>query len=201
MRVWLLRHGETDYNAQQKYLGRTDLPLSERGRRALARAEFSPEVVYVSPLRRTAETAGILFPGARQIPVSGLQEMDFGLFEGKSWREMERLPAYRAWVDGGCVDAPPGGESRAQFCARVCAAVQALLDGAAAAGAERLVIVAHGGTQMAALERFALPRRDYFSWNGPLGGGFVLDGSRWETEQILTVLETVRYTRGEKHEI
>lgn len=197
MRVWLLRHGETDYNAQQKYLGRTDLSLSERGRRALTRAEFSPEVVYVSPLRRTAETAELLFPGARQIPVPGLQEMDFGLFEGKSWKEMEHLPAYRAWVDGGCLDAPPGGESRAQFCDRICAAVQALLDRATAAGAERLVIVAHGGTQMAALERFALPRRDYYSWNGPLGGGFVLDGSRWGAEGTLTLLDTVCYARGE----
>lgn len=201
MRVWLLRHGETDYNAQQKYLGRTDLPLSERGRRALARADFSPDRVYVSPLRRTAETAEILFPGARRIVAPDLQEMDFGVFEGKSWKEMEDFPAYRAWVDGGCVDAPPGGESRAAFCRRVCAAVQELLDRESAAGADRVVVVAHGGTQMAALERFALPRRDYFSWNGPLGGGFVLDGSRWGTEQILTVLETVRYTRGEKHEI
>lgn len=197
MRVWLLRHGETDYNAQQKYLGRTDLSLSERGRRALTRAEFSPEVVYVSPLRRTAETAELLFPGARQMAVPGLQEMDFGLFEGKSWREMEHLPAYRAWVDGGCLDAPPGGESRAQFCDRICAAVQALLDGVTAAGAERLVIVAHGGTQMAALERFALPRRDYYSWNGPLGGGFVLDGSRWGAEGTLTLLDTVCYAMGE----
>lgn len=197
MRVWLLRHGETDYNAGGKYLGRTDLPLSERGRRALARADFSPEVVYVSPLRRTAETAELLFPGARQIAASGLREMDFGLFEGKSWREMERLPAYRAWVDGGCVDAPPGGESRPEFCRRVCAAVQALLDEADAAGAERLVVVAHGGTQMAALERFALPRRDYFSWNGPLGGGFVLDGSRWRADRTLALLDTVCYARGE----
>ncbi len=197
MRVWLLRHGETDYNAQQKYLGRTDLSLSERGRRALTRAEFSPEVVYVSPLRRTAETAELLFPGARQMAVPGLQEMDFGLFEGKSWREMEHLPAYRAWVDGGCLDAPPGGESRAQFCDRICVAFQALLDRATAAGAERLVIVAHGGTQMAALERFALPRRDYYSWNGPLGGGFVLDGSRWGAEGTLTLLDTVCYARGE----
>ena len=195
MRVWLLRHGETDYNAQQKYLGRTDLPLSERGRKALARAELAPEVVYVSPLRRTAETAEILFPRARQIAVPGLQEMDFGLFEGKSWKEMERLPAYRAWVDGGCVDAPPGGESRAQFCHRICAAVQDLLDGAAAAGAERLVIVAHGGTQMAALEGFALPRRAYFDWRAPCGGGFLLDTAPWRSRRRLTLVREVRYTK------
>lgn len=201
MRVYLLRHGETDWNARKKYLGRTDLPLSERGREALVRADISPDVVYVSPLRRTAETAEILFPGARQAVVPDLREMDFGAFEGKSWKEMENLPAYRIWVDGGCVDAPPGGESRPEFCRRVCAAFQGLLDRESAAGTDRLVIVAHGGAQMAALERFTLPRRDYFDWNGPLGGGFVLDGSRWRTKRVLTLLDTVQYTRGENDEV
>ena len=197
MRVWLLRHGETDWNARRKYLGRTDLPLSGRGRLALIRADFAPDRVYVSPLGRTAETAELLFPGARQIVVPDLREMDFGVFEGKSWREMEDLPAYRAWVEGGCVDAPPGGESRRAFADRVCAAFASLVDGAAASGGSRLVIVAHGGTQMASLERFALPRRDYFDWNGPLGGGFVLDAARWREERVLTLLDTVQYTRGE----
>ena len=201
MRVYFLRHGETDWNTRRRYLGRTDLPLWSRGREALALADFSPDVVYVSPLRRTAETAEILFPNARQIVVPDLREMDFGIFEGKSYLDMENLPAYRAWVEGGCVDAPPGGESRAAFCRRVCAAFEALADKAAASGGLRLVIVAHGGTQMAALERFALPRRDYFDWNGPLGGGFVLDGSRWREERVLTLLDTVQYTGGENDEI
>ena len=128
MRVWLLRHGETDWNARRRYLGRTDLPLSGRGRLALIRADFAPDRVYVSPLGRTAETAELLFPGARQIVVPDLREMDFGVFEGKSWREMEDLPAYRAWVEGGCVDAPPGGESRRAFADRVCAAFASLVE-------------------------------------------------------------------------
>lgn len=201
MLIYFLRHGATACNAEGRYQGRRDIPLSPAGRAALGPADFSPEAVYVSPLARAAETAAILFPAAAQIPVPALAEMDFGVFEGRTWREMEHDGDYRAWVAGGCTGRCPGGESREEFSARVCGAFAGLVDGALAGRAERLVIVAHGGTQMAALERFALPRRDYFSWNGPLGGGFVLDGSRWETEQILTVLETVRYTRGEKHEI
>lgn len=193
MNIYLLRHGETAYNAGGKYLGNTDLPLTSRGRQALTRADFTVETVYVSPLRRTAETAEILFPGAKQIVVPDFREMDFGVFEGRSWKDMEGFPAYRAWVDGGCAGQIPGGESRTRFSRRVCAAFEEVVAREAAAGKEALAIVAHGGTQMAVLERFALPHRDYFAWNGPLGGGFALDGSRWEGERTLTLLGTVRY--------
>ena len=198
MRVCLLRHGETAWNAQGRYLGRTDLPLTPAGRAALGPAGFAPARVYVSPLRRTAETAEILFPGAEQEAVPDLREMDFGVFEGRSWRDMEDFAPYREWVDGGCRGPVPGGESMERFCQRTCAAFEALMDRAAEAGEPLLAIVAHGGTQMAVLERFALPRRDYFSWRGPLGGGFVLDGSRWREERRLTLLDTVGDWRGER---
>lgn len=198
MRVYLLRHGETAWNAQGRYLGRTDLPLSEKGRTELVQADFAPDTVYVSPLGRTAETAGILFPGAKQVVVPGFREMDFGVFEGRSWRDMENFAPYREWVDGNCRGPIPEGESMERFCARTCAAFEALADQAAEAGEAFLAIVAHGGTQMAVLERFALPRRDYFSWRGPLGGGFVLDGSRWREGRTLTLLDTVGYRRGER---
>ena len=198
MRVYLLRHGQTAWNAQGRYLGRTDLPLTPAGRAALGPAGFAPARVYVSPLRRTAETAEILFPGVEQAAVPDFREMDFGVFEGRSWRDMEDFAPYREWVDGGCRGPVPGGESMERFCQRTCAAFEALMDRAAEAGEPLLAIVAHGGTQMAVLERFALPRRDYFSWRGPLGGGFVLDGSRWREERRLTLLDTVGDWRGER---
>ncbi len=196
MRIYLLRDGETAYNAQKKYLGRTDLSLSERGRGALTRADFNPGTVYVSPLCRTAQTADILFPEAGQIVVPDLREMDFGIFEGKSWRDMEDFPPYRQWVDGGCQGKIPEGESREKFSARTCAAFGDLVEQALKAGSDPLVIVAHGGTQMAVMERYALPRQDYFSWNGPLGGGFVLDAGHWRDQRVLILLDTVRYARG-----
>lgn len=198
MKVYLLRHGETAWNAQGRYLGRTDLPLSEKGRTELVQADFAPDRVYVSPLGRTGETAAILFPGAEQIVVPNLREMDFGVFEGRAWKEMENFAPYREWVDGNCRGSIPEGESMEQFSRRTCAAFEALLDRAVEGDNPLLVVVAHGGTQMAVLERFALPRRDYFSWRGPLGGGFVLDGSRWRETRTLILLDTVCYTRGEK---
>lgn len=196
MRIYLLRHGETAYNAQGKYLGRTDLPLSPRGRAALVQADFSPETVYISPLRRAAETAAVLFPEARQVAVPGLREMDFGVFEGRSWRDMEDFAPYRQWVDGGCTGKIPGGEAQAEFSQRTCAAFASVVDQALQAGEGLLAVVAHGGTQMAVMERFALPKRDYFSWNGPLGGGFVLDAGRWAGERQLALLDTIHYTRS-----
>ena len=196
MRIYLLRHGETRYNAEKRYLGRTDIPLSPKGREELDRADFSPETVYVSPLRRTAETAEILFPEARLIPVPDLREMDFGIFEGRTYLDMADLSAYREWVDGGCLGQIPGGEGKADFCERVCAAFAALADRAAENGENPLVIVAHGGTQMAVMERYALPRRDYFGWLGPYGGGYVLDAALWKRERVLKLVETVQYTKG-----
>ncbi len=196
MRVYLLRPGATAYNEERRYLGRSDLPLSPGGRAALTRADFSPRTVYVSPLRRAAETAELLFPEAGLHPISDLREMDFGLFEGKTYREMADWPAYRAWVEGGCLDAVPGGESKADFCHRTCAAFALLVDRALEAEEDYLVVVAHGGTQMAALERFVLPRGDYFSWQSPCGCGFALDAALWRRDRKLSLLERVCYTEG-----
>ena len=175
MRIWLLRHGATAYNDERRYQGQIDIPLSPHGLAALKRADFDPGVVYVSPLRRAKQTASVLFPAARQIEVTDLREMDFGAFEGHNFQELADDPDYRLWVESGCTGKTPGGESREAFSDRVCVAFAALVDAALGAGETQLVILAHGGTQMAALERFALPRRSYFDWCGSLAGGFVLE--------------------------
>jgi alpha-ribazole phosphatase len=197
MKIYLLRHGETDYNAQQRYQGWRDIPLSEKGRAALKRAPFSPHTVYVSPLCRAGQTARLLFPDAALVPVDDLREMHFGVFEGRNYLEMADDPAYRAWVDSGCEDPIPGGERKVDFCARVCAAFAPLVDRALEAGEQTLVIVAHGGTQMAVMERYALPRQAYYTWKAPNGGGYVLDACRWREDHTLTLLDKVRYTKEE----
>ena len=194
MLIYLLRHGATACNAERRYQGNTEIPLSPAGRAALQKADFSPDSLFVSPLSRAVETAAILFPGVRQTSVSALREMDFGVFEGRNFREMECDGAYRAWVDGGAGRCP-GGESRDEFSSRVCGAFAAVVDGGLASGAVRLAIVAHGGTQMAAMERFALPRRTYFDWKAPCGGGFVLDTSPWQNGRLLNLVGEVRYAK------
>lgn len=196
MELYLLRHGETAYNAEKRYQGQRDIPLSPAGRAALRPAGFAPDLVYVSPLRRARETASLLFPAARQITVPDFAEMHFGVFEGRNYLEMAHDPDYLAWLDSGGLNKIPGGESKAEFCTRTCRAFAALVDTALAQGRDSLVIVAHGGTQMAVLERYALPRRGYYNWNAPPAGGFLLetDLAMWQTAHTLQLREEVHCT-------
>lgn len=193
MKVWLIRHGMTRLGEEKRYQGALDEGLSDRGRTELKQAEFTPARVYVSPLRRARETAAILFPAAEQIAVPDLREMDFGAFEGRGWWEMEQNPAYRAWVEGSCVGKCPGGEDRAGFSARVQAAFSALVEQERCAGASELVIVAHGGTQMAALSRWGMPQKDYFAWQTPCACGWLLEDTNWP--ERLNVIKEVSFVR------
>lgn len=197
MIVELIRHGETALQAERRYQGVTDAPLSKAGRDGLRPAARSLDRVWVTPLLRARQTAELLFPEAEQIVVPALSEMDFGVFEGRNYQEMENDPDYRAWVEGGCIGRCPGGESREEFCARVCGGLEALLD-EPPEREEELVIVAHGGTMMAALERFGRPARTYYDWLRPSGAGWRLDASRWRWDRTLLLLEETDYRRDER---
>ena len=190
MKIYLIRHGITRLGEEKRYQGKTDAPLSALGKASLRRADFDPERVYVTSLCRTAETASILFPGARLIAVPDLREMDFGAFEGRGYWEMEDDADYRAWVDGMCEGRCPGGEDRAGFFSRVCAAFEDVLR--REDGADALVIVAHGGTQMAVLDRWGRPERRFNKWQRPCGCGWLLER---EDDGTLRVLEELDYTK------
>lgn len=193
MKIYVLRHGETAWNAAGRYQGLTDIPLSPEGRAALVPADFTVESVVVSPLLRARQTAEILFPGAAQQIETGLQEMDFGVFEGRTAQEMECDSAYRAWVDSGCTGPVPGGESLETFRRRVCGTFTRILENARAQDRDPLVLVAHGGTLMAILAQYAEPRREYFTWQAPHGGGWLLDASG----ESLRTLRPVCYAKEE----
>jgi len=89
MRLYIIRHGETEWNVKRRFQGRSDIPLNEEGRR-LARitAEALEDVpfsrIYTSPLKRAYETAMII-KGVRDIPVMTeprIIEISFGEYEG-----------------------------------------------------------------------------------------------------------------------
>lgn len=191
MRIWLIRHGLTALGEEKRYQGALDTSLSDKGRASLRPSDFAPACVYVSPAKRARETAEILFPASRQVPVPGLWEMDFGSFEGRGWWEMEHDPDYRAWVDGGCEGRCPGGENRAEFTGRICAAFREIVE--KEADSAELVLVAHGGTQMALLDRYGEPAQAYYKWQRPCGCGWLLD---WTAkDKRLRVLDEVDFTR------
>lgn len=198
MRIELIRHGLTVLQEEHKYQGISDVPLSNAGKHNLKPSERPVSVVHVTPLRRTGETATILFPEAKQISVKDFTEMNFGDFEGRSAAELSADPllskAYQDWVDSFCEGPCPHGESKAQFQERVCNAFELLLYDICGAGETELTIVAHGGTIMALLERYAEPHRSYFDWHTESGHGFVLDTAPWDAHHKLTLLSESDYT-------
>ena len=89
MRLYLIRHGETDWNKVRKVQGSVDIPLNDYGRH-LARgtakgfADIDFDVVYTSPLMRAKETAQIILEG-RETPLiedERIKEISFGIYEG-----------------------------------------------------------------------------------------------------------------------
>ena len=186
MEIILIRHGLTAGNLQKRYVGRTDEPLCAQGIADARRAESFPSVseVIVSPMLRARQTASLLYPNANQQVVPGLREMDFGAFEGKTADEMACDSAYRAWVEGNCQGICPGGEGAAGFSARVCAAFIQVIP----QKEERLIIVAHGGTLMAIMDEYAMPRREYWQWHVPPLHGWraQLDQATWDACPQLT---------------
>ncbi len=186
MTVYFIRHAETPGNLERRYIGgRTDEPLSDEGRAKAAAVTGLPAVdrVYTSPMKRAVETAEIMFPQAEIIPVEGLRETDFGVFEGRNADEMENDPAYRAWVEGFCKDAPPGGEDMAAFVDRTCEAFVSCLEKELKRSEKTVAVVAHGGTIMAVMSRLCTPARSYYDWRLPNCRGYVV-----ETEDGKTLL-------------
>lgn len=175
----LIRHGMTEGNAQGRYTGgRTDEPLCPEGERALLGRSYPAAArVFVSPMLRCVQTAKLIWPGAELAVVEGFREIDFGAFEGRNHAELNGRADYQAWIDSGGEMAFPGGESRADFCARCVAAFDALRSSKPAGG----VIVAHGGTIMAIMARYGVPAGGYYDYHVGNGEGYALhDGGRYE---------------------
>jgi probable phosphoglycerate mutase len=154
-RLYVARHGETDWNVDGRWQGRTDVPLNDRGRaqaRELAerlRAEKIASVVS-SDLSRARETAEIVAGalGARfAYADERWNERAFGIFEGLTREECaERHPdEWRVWSADPRV-APSGAETYEALASRVVAAIDRALDLDAPA-----LIVTHGGSLRALL--------------------------------------------------
>jgi len=110
--LWLLRHGETPWTVSGRHTGRTDIPLTERGRRqagALGRriADVAFELVLTSPLSRALDTCRLAGYGDVAQLEPDLQEWDYGEYDGRTTAEIrEQRPGWTIWDDGA-----PNGES------------------------------------------------------------------------------------------
>jgi len=147
--IYLARHGESDWNAANRFQGHSDRPLTDLGReqaRGLADlvAAENVEAIYASPLSRALETARIVAArtGLGVVVDEGLREVDTGSWSGLSRAEVrERYPeGFQRWITGGA--GWEDGESYEEMAERVLAAVNRI---AAAHPGGRVLLVSHGG--------------------------------------------------------
>lgn len=151
-RILAIRHGETDWNAQQRMQGHTDIPLNAKGleqarRLAEALKEEPLDALYASDLQRACMTAAPLAL-QRGMDVStdvGLRERGFGDFEGHTYAQIDELwpAAAAAWrLRDLSFEPPGGGESLPAFSQRCVQCVQAI---AQRHRGQTIAVVAHGG--------------------------------------------------------
>ena len=134
--VFLVRHGQTAWNKERRFLGRTDIPLDDTGREqarrlaaALAPVEFT--AIYSSPLSRASQTAEAIATerGIKIKPVAGLTELNQGELEGRYGADLETdFPEFYAqWKADPTHARVPGGETLAECSERANAALADIL--------------------------------------------------------------------------
>jgi probable phosphoglycerate mutase len=143
-RVVLWRHGQTAWNVESRFQGKSDIPLDETGeaqaeRAARLLAGLHPTALAASTLQRAAQTAQAL-SAVTGLPIAydaGLMERDGGLWEGHTASEIrQKYPAeYAIWQ-------PPGGETSEQVAKRVGDALERAIDVLPPDGV--LVVASHG---------------------------------------------------------
>lgn len=188
-RVWVIRHGETEWSRSGQHTGRTDLPLTAEGERQARevgelvrslRGGQGFELVLCSPMlraRRTAELAGLCGAGgcARRFEVDpDLREWDYGELEGRVTQEIRgQYPGWSIW------DGPwPGGETASSVSERADRVVASVLG----SDASEVALVGHGHFSRALAGR----------WVGaPIGVG------RWLELDTASVSE-LGWSRGER---
>lgn len=150
--VWLVRHGETEWNQLGKMQGWSDVPLNEKGRRQaqalrawLVQHRF--DGVYSSDLSRAAQTAWLAYGEARLTPA--LREAHFGHWEGGSWLEREDIRSALINFDS---FAAPGGENATQVKQRLGDFLGALPRG-------RHLCFSHGGAIRAIMRQVGADQR------------------------------------------
>ena len=193
--IYLVRHGETDWNRTHRIQGSTDIPLNDTGRSQAARAgrllaRRSWDGIFASSLSRAMETATIIATElglGTPTPVPAIVERHYGEAEGMTDRQISRNYPGTTPV--------PGRESRAEVAARV---MPALLDLAESHSGQHLVVATHGAVIRTVLMTLGAPiQRGVSITNGSIHSFRHADGGL-ELIEFDDPIETASVVAGEE---
>jgi len=155
MKLFLIRHGQTDWNLKGKIQGSCDIELNNTGIKQAK--ELSNKVLeenykfsktYSSSQRRAVKTSEILSEATNigYIPIKGLEEINFGEWEGLSWMEVkEKYPTeYEEWYINRRYTKPPKGEAYQDMLERVLTSIYKIIN----ENCDDVVIVTHSAVIM-----------------------------------------------------
>ncbi len=176
MEIYIVRHGQTVWNADNLLQGSADIELNERGRALAGETgqnleEISFEKIYSSPLIRAYETA-CLIRGHRNIPIirdERLKELSFGVNEGKNFKELladTTDPFHYFFEQPEKYRAPQHGETLEQICVRAAEFMRQVVE-PQKDELERIMIVAHGAMNKALMCHVKQHGIDQY-WSGGL---------------------------------
>ena len=196
--IHFIRHGAIDETLSGKYIGTTDVPLSDKGRLELKKLDYEyrypgTQVVFTSPLKRCTETCRILYPELNPLSIANLSECNFGEWEGKTAEELKSDPDFEKWLAGDNSVKPPRGESNADFTRRICRMFESIVEGLMKTGTTESVIVTHGGVIMTLLAVYGLPQAKPFEWTMDNGFGYSLRVTPmlWQRDKVCEVFQTI----------
>lgn len=181
MEIQLIRHGMTEGNKKRRYIGgRTEEGLAEEGIRELKKRilqgyyKKEPGTIYISPMKRCKQTAELIYPKHFFCVEEGFRECDFGLFENKSYEELNGNPLYQRWVDSGGKMAFPEGEEPEAFKERAICTFKKILEQEIEKNTERVTCIVHGGIIMSIMERYAKEKKSFYDYNPANGEAICL---------------------------
>lgn len=196
--IHFIRHGAIDETLSGKYIGTTDVPLSDKGKMDLKKLDYEyrypgTQVVFTSPLKRCTETCRILYPEQNPLSIANLSECNFGEWEGKTAEELKSDPDFEKWLAGDNSVKPPRGESNADFTRRICRMFESVVEGLMKTGTTESVIVTHGGVIMTLLAVYGLPQAKPFEWTMDNGFGYSLRVTPmlWQRDKVCEVFQTI----------
>ena len=178
--LYLIRHGRTEANEKWLYCGSTDLFLSEKGAEDLKDISYDvPEdtLFITSGMRRTEQTLKILFGDVPHKIDKRFREVDFGVFEMKSYESLKEQEDYQTWISGDNEkNVPPKGESGEQMKIRVLKGLEDLQK------EERpVVVVCHGGVIAAIMEYlYPLEDKNRYLWQPKPGHGYFIKDGKYQ---------------------
>lgn len=156
--IFLVRHGQTDWNISRRVMGKLPIPLNDIGRKQAeavcqALGEVAVAALYHSPHLRTEETAAAI-KGAKACaftPHSSLREVEYGDWEGKSFEELKAHEAFSVYFTDPGACQVPGGECMREVQERTVACIESLRERHAG---ETVVLVSHSDVIKTALVHY-----------------------------------------------